>query len=92
MLIIITIITTTTITTTRKNNDDQGGLFAEINQGTDITRGLKNVTADMKTKNKPNRSGKVPEAPLNTKDTKVQAPKNDAKKKKKNHLKNKDQD
>jgi len=65
--------------------DDSGGgnLFDELNKGTDITSGLKKVTADMKTKNRADNSGKVPDAPLNTKpDEKVQPKNNDKKKEK----------
>lgn len=35
-------------------------LFAEINKGTSVTSGLRKVTDDMKTKNKPDRVGAVP--------------------------------
>jgi len=31
---------------------DMGGVFAELNKGTDISKGLKKVTSDMKTKNR----------------------------------------
>eukprot|EP00490_Sorites_sp_Unknown_P024757 CAMPEP_0114667640 /NCGR_PEP_ID=MMETSP0191-20121206/34878_1 /TAXON_ID=126664 /ORGANISM="Sorites sp." /LENGTH=153 /DNA_ID=CAMNT_0001918721 /DNA_START=303 /DNA_END=764 /DNA_ORIENTATION=+ len=48
---------------TGNNNDNTdtkaNPLFASLNQGTGITSGLKKVTKDMKTKNQPNRSGKV---------------------------------
>lgn len=42
-------------------NDDRSALFAQINQGEDITKGLKRVTADMQThKNTGLRSGPAP--------------------------------
>jgi adenylyl cyclase-associated protein len=37
-----------------------GGLFAELNKGADITKGLKKVTKDMKNKNQPKTSSVVP--------------------------------
>ncbi|XP_055591621.1 adenylyl cyclase-associated protein 1 isoform X2 [Uranotaenia lowii] len=41
--------------------DDRSALFAQINQGADITKGLKKVTADMQTHKNPNlRSGPAP--------------------------------
>jgi len=43
------------------NNDNANPLFAQLNQGTAITKGLNKVTKEMKTKNQPNRSGKVEE-------------------------------
>ena len=44
----------------------KGGMnavFAELNKGTAVTSGLRKVTADMKTKNRADRSGKVPDGP-----------------------------
>ena len=44
----------------------KGGMsavFSELNQGSAVTAGLKKVTADMKTKNRADRSGKVPDGP-----------------------------
>lgn len=42
-------------------NDDRNALFAQINKGADITKGLKKVTADMQThKNPAIRSGPAP--------------------------------
>lgn len=43
------------------SNDDRSALFAQINQGADITKGLKKVTSDMQThKNTALRSGPAP--------------------------------
>lgn len=36
------------------NPDDRAALFAELNKGTDVTKGLKRVTADMQTHKNPN--------------------------------------
>lgn len=42
-------------------NDDRNALFAQINQGADITKNLKKVTADMQTHKNPNlREGPAP--------------------------------
>lgn len=42
-------------------NDDRSALFAQINQGADITKNLKKVTSDMQTHKNPNlRSGPAP--------------------------------
>jgi len=51
---------------------DMGGVFAELNKGTDISKGLKKVTADMKNKNKKpeEKSSVVP-----AKETKAHEPK-----------------
>ncbi|KYM78553.1 Adenylyl cyclase-associated protein 1 [Atta colombica] len=48
-------------------NDDRSALFAQINQGEDITKSLKKVTSDMQThKNPALRSGPAPfKAPIN---------------------------
>jgi len=40
---------------------DMNALFAEVSQGLDVTKGLKKVTADMKSKNRTDRTGKVTE-------------------------------
>ncbi|XP_012521496.1 adenylyl cyclase-associated protein 1 isoform X3 [Monomorium pharaonis] len=47
-------------------NDDRSALFAQINQGEDITKGLKKVTSDMQTHKNPGlRSGPAPfKAPI----------------------------
>eukprot|EP01084_Bolivina_argentea_P108748 194368_1 len=52
----------------KSGGDDGGGgdLFSALNKGTGITSGLKKVTKEMKTKNQPNRSGKVSAAPSKT--------------------------
>ncbi|XP_041775782.1 uncharacterized protein LOC121595685 isoform X2 [Anopheles merus] len=43
------------------SGDDRSALFAQINQGADITKGLKKVTADMQTHKNPSlRSGPAP--------------------------------
>jgi len=39
---------------------DVSGLFAELNKGTDISKGLKKVTADMKSKNRTDKTSVVP--------------------------------
>jgi len=70
---------------TNDKNDDSGGggLFDELNQGTNITSGLKKVTADMKTKNRADKTGMVPAGPSDKKpDQKVQPKNNDQKKEK----------
>ena len=38
-------------------------MFQELNQGDKITSGLRKVTDDMKTKNRADRGGLVPDAP-----------------------------
>jgi len=43
----------------KQDNNNANPLFAQLNKGGDITKGLNKVTSDMKTKNQPNRSGKV---------------------------------
>jgi adenylyl cyclase-associated protein len=40
---------------------DMSGVFAQLNRGGDVTTGLRKVTADMKSKNRTDRSGKVEE-------------------------------
>jgi adenylyl cyclase-associated protein len=48
-------------------------LFGELNQGLDVTSGLKKVTSDMKSKNRPDKTGKV-EIKETTKKTKREKP------------------
>lgn len=40
---------------------DMSGVFAQLNKGEGVTTGLRKVTADMKTKNRADRSGKIEE-------------------------------
>jgi len=44
--------TTTTSTSSGSSGPDMGGVFAELNKGEAVTSGLKKVTADMKSKNR----------------------------------------
>jgi adenylyl cyclase-associated protein len=47
--------------TANAGNDDRNALFAQINQGADITKSLKKVTSDMQTHKNPSlRSGPAP--------------------------------
>ncbi|GBG75815.1 hypothetical protein CBR_g21060 [Chara braunii] len=46
--------------TTGSQAAERGNLFAELNKGEGITKGLRKVSDDLKTKNRPDRSGVVP--------------------------------
>jgi len=46
-----------------------GGIFSELNKGTDISKGLKKVTKDMKTKNRTDNSSVVPASSVPAKTT-----------------------
>ena len=47
--------------TSSSDSSDMSGVFAQLNKGEGVTSGLRKVTADMKSKNRADRSGKVEE-------------------------------